>query len=60
MTRLWATGGRGATKGSLTVGAPADFVVLDADPLQAEASALLEIAVEQTYLGGEPTYSRAD
>ncbi len=60
MTRLWAGGGQGATKGPLEVGARADFVVLDADPLQAEPSALLEIAVSGTYLGGEPTYSGAD
>ncbi|MGB5295838.1 MAG: amidohydrolase [Thermoanaerobaculia bacterium] len=60
MTRLWAGGGLGATKGPLEVGARADFVVLDADPLQAEPSALLEIAVSGTYLGGEPTYSGAE
>ncbi|MGB5391397.1 MAG: hypothetical protein WBP10_14585 [Thermoanaerobaculia bacterium] len=34
--------------------------MLDADPLQVEPSALLEIAVSGTYLGGEPTYSGAD
>ena len=60
MTRLWATGGEVATKGPLAVGSRADFVVLDADPLEAEASALLEIAVERTYLGGEPTYSSGE
>lgn len=60
MTRLWSTGGEVATKGSLRIGAPADFVVLDADPLEAEASQLLEIAVERTYLNGAATYSGAD
>jgi len=60
MTRVWPGGGQGAGQTGLSVGSRADFVVLDADPLQVESSALLEIAVSGTYLGGEPTYSGGD
>ena len=60
MTQLWPGGGKGVGKTGLSVGTTADFVVLDADPLQVEPSALLEIAVSGTYLGGEPTYSGGD
>ncbi len=60
MTRVWPGGGQVASRAGLTVGARADFVVLEADPLQVELSALLEIAVSGTYLEGDSTYSGAD
>ncbi len=60
MTRVWPGGGQGAGRAGLTVGSRADFVVLDADPLQVAPPALLEIAVSGTYLGGESTYSGSD
>ncbi|TNF86758.1 MAG: amidohydrolase [Gammaproteobacteria bacterium] len=43
-------------KGSLTPGKLADFVLLDADPVQQDPDALQEINVVATYLGGRPTY----
>ena len=57
---LMLAGGLGAGRAGLTVGSRADFVVLDADPLQVELPALLEIAVSGTYLEGDSTYSGAD
>ena len=57
---LMLAGGQGAVRAGLTVGSRADFVVLDADPLQVELSALLEIAVSGTYLESDSTYSGAD
>ncbi len=44
--------------GSLEVGKLADFVVLDADPLEVEVDALSEIAVVETWVGGERVYQR--
>ena len=43
-------------KGSLTPGKLADFVLLDADPVQQDPDALQEINVVATYLGGRATY----
>lgn len=45
-------------KGTITPGKLADFAVLDADPYKVEPSALKDIAVLKTYLGGEITFEK--
>jgi predicted amidohydrolase YtcJ len=42
--------------GRLAVGERADFVILDADPLEADASELRRIRVLETWIGGERVY----
>lgn len=44
--------------GSLTVGAFADFVVLDADPTRVSASEVAQIRVLRTVIGGETVWTR--
>ncbi len=44
------------TKGSLTPGKLADFVLLAQNPTEVDPGALKEIEVVATYLGGRPTY----
>ena len=44
------------TKGSLTPGKLADFVLLAADPNTTDPDAIKEIQVVATYLGGRPTF----
>jgi len=51
-TRLWPPGGGAPERGEMTVGGRADLVVLTADPLSVEASSILEINVETTFLDG--------
>ncbi len=51
-TRLWPAGGGGPERGALAVGGRADLVVLTADPVTVEASAILGIEVEATLLAG--------
>ena len=48
-----------AFKGRLAPGYLADFVVLEEDPLRTEPSRLGGIAVEATYVGGVPVWTRA-
>jgi predicted amidohydrolase YtcJ len=43
-------------KGSIQSGKLADFVILSADPTRAAPSAIADIAVEATYLAGQPTF----
>ena len=57
-TRLWPPGGGPPERGELTVGGVADLVVLTADPLAVEASAILGIDVETTFLGGMITHRK--
>lgn len=45
-------------RGSLTVGKWADMVVLSGDPLTASPDDLLNIKVDQTYVGGQLVYER--
>ena len=47
-----------ANRGSITPGKWADLVVLSGDPLATPAARLLELQVEQTYVGGELVYTR--
>jgi hypothetical protein len=47
-----------ANRGSLTPGKWADLVVLSGDPLTTPAEALLDLTIEQTYVGGELVYSK--
>jgi predicted amidohydrolase YtcJ len=51
-TRLWPAGGGDPERGELAVGGRADLVVLTADPLAVEASAILGIGVEATFADG--------
>jgi len=51
-TRLWPPGGGRPERGGLAVGHRADLVVLTADPLAVETSAILGIDVEATFLDG--------
>jgi hypothetical protein len=44
------------TKGSLTPGKLADFVLLESDPLTADPDAIKDIAVLATYMDGRPTH----
>ncbi len=46
------------TRGSLAPGKWADMVVLSGDPLMTPTERLLELCVEETYLGGECVYRR--
>jgi predicted amidohydrolase YtcJ len=46
-----------ANRGSITPGKWADLVVLNGDPLTTPAAEMLDITVEQTYVGGELVYS---
>ncbi len=55
-TRLWPPGGGEPERGELAVGGRADLVVLTADPLAVEASAILGIEVETTFLDGAMIY----
>ncbi len=55
-TRLWPAGGGGPERGALAVGGRADLVVLTADPLAVEPSAILAIDVEATFLAGSMTF----
>jgi predicted amidohydrolase YtcJ len=55
-TRLWAPGGGAPERGVLAVGGRADLVVLTDDPLSVEASAILGIDVEATFLEGAITH----
>jgi predicted amidohydrolase YtcJ len=48
-----------ANRGSLTPGKWADLAVLSGDPLQTPPERLLDLAVEQTYVGGVLVYERA-
>ncbi len=47
-------------KGALMPGMLADFVVLSADPTAAPSSAIRDIKVEETWVGGRRVYSRAE
>ncbi|MGE0626067.1 MAG: amidohydrolase [Pseudomonadales bacterium] len=47
-------------KGSLEPGRLADFVVLSADPLAMAPDDLMDLAVLETWLGGEQVYSSTD
>jgi predicted amidohydrolase YtcJ len=42
--------------GSIEVGKYADFAVVDANPLAADAAAMREIKVSATYLGGQQIF----
>jgi predicted amidohydrolase YtcJ len=55
-TRLWPAGGGEPERGGLAVGGRADLVVLTADPLTVEESAILQVGVEATFLDGVPTF----
>ncbi len=46
-------------KGSIGRGKFADFVMLDADIMKAEAARLRNVKVEKTYIGGREMYNRA-
>jgi predicted amidohydrolase YtcJ len=46
--------------GSLEVGKRADFIVVDADPFEVEASELAEIGVLRTVVGGETVHERSE
>ncbi|NBB92764.1 MAG: amidohydrolase family protein [Gammaproteobacteria bacterium] len=46
--------------GSLAVGKQADFIVVDADPFESEASGLAEIEVLRTVVGGETVFEAAE
>jgi len=45
-------------RGSLTPGKWADMIVLSGDPLNTPAEAMLDLHVEQTYVGGQLMYER--
>lgn len=46
-----------ANRGSISPGKWADLVILSGDPLQTPPESLLDLRVEQTFVGGEPVYS---
>jgi len=46
------------SKGSITPGKLADFVVLGADPLKADPETIKDIRVLQTWIDGKPVYDR--
>ena len=56
-TLLWPPGGGASERGGLAVGDRADLVVLTADPLTVEASAILGIGVEAVFLDGANQFS---
>ena len=45
------------TKGSITPGKLADFVVLEKDPRKVAPDTIQDIVIEATYLGGEKVYT---
>jgi len=45
------------TKGSITPGQLADFVVLRADPRKVASDAIKDIVVDATYIGGEAVFT---
>ncbi len=45
-------------RGSIERGKWADFAVLSGDPLNTPPESLLDIQVDQTYVGGELVYER--
>jgi predicted amidohydrolase YtcJ len=45
-------------RGSITPGKWADLVVLSGDPLTTPTGSLLDLCVEQTYVGGKLMYER--
>jgi predicted amidohydrolase YtcJ len=45
------------TKGSITAGKLADFVVLEKDPRQVPPDSIQDIVIKATYLGGEKVYT---
>lgn len=49
----------GERSGRLSPGYPADFVIVDRDPLSAPAPELKRVRVLATYVGGEPVYLTA-
>jgi predicted amidohydrolase YtcJ len=60
--KVWTLDGAYATfeensKGSITPGKLADFVVLEKDPRTVPPDTIKDIALEATYLGGEKVYS---
>jgi predicted amidohydrolase YtcJ len=46
----------GERLGRLSVGYPADFAIVDRDPLNTPAGELRNVRVIATYVGGEPVY----
>lgn len=46
-----------STKGSISVGKLADFVILAEDPHMVKPDTIKDIRIVQTFVGGEPTYS---
>ena len=48
-----------ATKGSITVGKYADFVILEKDPHAVDPDTLKDIKIMRTVVGGKTVYSRA-
>jgi predicted amidohydrolase YtcJ len=50
--------GDAENRGSITPGKWADLVILSGDPLTTPAEALLDLTVEQTYVGGVLAYSK--
>ena len=60
--RVWTLGGAYATfeensKGSITPGKLADFVILQKDPRQVSPGAIKDIVLDATFLGGLKVYS---
>lgn len=59
--KIYTSGGAWASfeekiKGSLEIGKLADFVMLDSDPMETEPSAIRDIKVCETWLGGKKIY----
>ena len=46
------------SKGSISLGKLADFVVLGADPLKADPETIKDIPILQTWIDGKPVYER--
>ena len=60
--KVWTLGGAYATfeensKGSITPGKLADFVILQKDPREVPLGTIKDIVLEATYLGGQRVYS---